>query len=89
MLAIDFALCRAFGMKIDRGLVIAGLLPGVLIAGAWPAAVVVAIVATGLVRPLSLFDAAERRQLADAYRTAVGRIRSLLEARPRAAARTP
>jgi polysaccharide transporter, PST family len=91
MMTIDLGLCRAFGMKFDRGLFIAGLLPGLLILGAWPAAAATLIVASGFIRPLSLFDAAERRQLAEAYRGAVARLRSLVDSRRPgpAAARSP
>jgi hypothetical protein len=75
-------------MKIDRGLLIAALLPGALILGAWPAALATLVVASGLIRPLGLFDTDERRQLADAYRAAAAKFRDKLPARQPAGART-
>jgi O-antigen/teichoic acid export membrane protein len=89
MLAIDVGLCRLFGMKIDGGLVIACLLPGALVLGPWPAALLVLLAASGLVRPLSLFDSAERHQLGDVYQTVATRVRGVLTALRPAEARTP
>lgn len=85
MLFVDGLLCRALEMKLDRGLLIAAVLPGLLIAGPWFAAAALLVSASGLVKPLALFDADERRQLHEAANRLSRRVSSLLRRTPAAA----
>ncbi|MCE9605128.1 MAG: oligosaccharide flippase family protein [Planctomycetia bacterium] len=62
-LATLWLLCRALGMKLDRGMVFAIALPGLLLLGPWPALGAVAVLASGLVPKLGLFSSEEKRQL--------------------------
>lgn len=85
MLLVDGLLCRALEMKFDRGLLVAAALPALLIAGPWFAAAALLVTASGLVKPLALFDAHERLQLHDAANRALRRVSSVMRRAPAAA----
>lgn len=85
MLAVDLLLCRALGMAVDRGLLVATALPAALIAGPWFALVALLVAASGFIRPLAVFDSAERRQLGDAANQIARRLSSVLRRTPAAA----
>lgn len=68
MLGVLCLLCRQFGFVVDRGLIVAAVLPACLVAGPWAALAALSVAASGLCSPLQLFDAAERRQLVDGGR---------------------
>jgi PST family polysaccharide transporter len=85
MLAVDLILCRALGMAVDRGLLVAAALPAALIAGPWFALVALLVAASGLIKPLAVFDSAERLQLGDAANQIARRLSSLVRRTPAAA----
>lgn len=85
MFCVDGLLCRALEMKLDRGLLVAAVLPALLIAGPWFATVALLVTASGLVKPLALFDADERRQLHDAANRWLRRMSSRVNRTPAAA----
>jgi PST family polysaccharide transporter len=74
MLGVLWIICRRLGFGIDRGLLIAAALPALLIAGPWTALGGLLAVASGLLGPVRLFDADERRQLLDAGRRGLERL---------------
>lgn len=74
-IATLWLLCAALGLKFDRGMIFTIALPGLLLLGPWVALVGVAVLASGLVPQLALFNADERSELAAAVEKIAGRLK--------------
>jgi O-antigen/teichoic acid export membrane protein len=69
------------GMRVDRGLVLAAVLPMVICLAPWPGLVLLAVVVLGLVPHLEYFNADERKTLAAAGKELWTKLRGI-SARP-------
>lgn len=74
-LVVVWLLCRMLALRIDRGLVVVAALPALLLVGPWWAAGGAIVAAAGFVPMCGVFDADERRQLLDAGRKVLARVR--------------
>lgn len=75
-LALLWTMCRMLQMRVDRRLVLVSLLPALLILGPWWALLGAAIVASGIVPALSIFNSEERATLANSANKIWERVRS-------------
>ncbi len=71
--------CRLLGMRIDNGLLVAAVLPGMLLVGPWTALTATMIAASGRLRQAALFTDEEQRRLRIAATAFVARFRPWLE----------
>ena len=63
-LAVLWLQCGWLEMRIDRGLILAGLFPALLLLGPWWASAILVVVAVGAIPAVSLFTSEEKAQIA-------------------------
>jgi len=81
-LATLWLLCRALGMKLDRGMAFTIAIPGLLLLGPWAALAIVGLFASGLVPKLALFNGEERAQLLAGAEKIAARLKLVWKHRP-------
>lgn len=81
-LATLWLLCRALGMKLDRGMAFTIAIPGLLLFGPWAALAIIGLFASGLVPKLALFSGEERAQLLAGAEKIAARLKLRWKPRP-------
>ncbi|MGC3972477.1 MAG: polysaccharide biosynthesis C-terminal domain-containing protein [Pirellulales bacterium] len=77
-LMLLWTMCWLLELRVDRRLLLVSLLPALLLLGPWWALVGAALLALGVIPPLSIFDAAERATLAQAANKLADRVKGVL-----------